>query len=92
LRKIQNQRIAGFGFLKKNSKSKNHWVRVFENQKLKNRLFQLFTKSQRAGGFFKKVENHEYTSELGTWFFDNHSYISKPSTWFYFFENHRHQN
>ncbi len=44
------------------------------------------------GGFFKKVENDGYTSELGMWFFDNRGYISKPSIWFDIFENHRYRN
>ncbi len=39
LKKIQNQGITGFGFLKKTSKSKN-------------RFFRLFTKSQRTSGLF----------------------------------------
>jgi hypothetical protein len=55
--------------VEENSKSKNHWVWVFEKSESKQRLFRLFTKSQRAGGFFKQVENHGYTSEWGTWFF-----------------------
>jgi hypothetical protein len=44
-------------------------VWVVEKSESKQRLFRLFTKSQRAGGFFKQVENHGYTSEWGTWFF-----------------------
>lgn len=52
MKKIQNQGITGFGFLKKTSKSKNHRVWVFEKSESKNRLFRLFTKSQRTGGLF----------------------------------------
>ncbi len=83
LKNIQNQRTTGSGYYLKNQNQRTACSGSLQN--LKGLVVFL-------GGFFKKVENHGYTSELGMWFFYHHGYTSKPSIWFDFFENHRYQN